>query len=150
MTSLEMNAEEREAFLAETRVCVLSVARDSACPPHASPVWYGYEPGGDVTFFTSTQGRTSRKSVLVEQAGKVAMTVQTEAFPYKFVTVEGTVIGVDRPPAAEQMLAIVRRYLPEEQAQAMVHGELDHPAGELVLFTIRPDRWLSADFSGEG
>lgn len=112
------------------------------------PIWYGYEPGGNVTFFTGTMGRKARKTALIEQAGTLSLTVQQETFPYKYVTVEGTAVQVDRPPSADQMLAIVRRYLPEEQAQGMVRGELDHPTGELVLFTIRPDRWLSADFSG--
>jgi len=28
-------------------------------------------------------------------------------------------------------------------------AELEHPGAELVLFTIRPDRWLAADFSDE-
>jgi len=30
--------------------------------------------------------------------------VQREEFPYKYVTVEGTVVGSDQPPSAEQML----------------------------------------------
>jgi uncharacterized protein len=74
--------------------------------------------------------------------------VQREEFPYKYVTVEGTVVLTDQPPSAEQMLAIVRRYLPEEQAQAMVTGELEHPDRQLILYTVRPDRWLTVDFSG--
>ena len=76
--------------------------------------------------------------------------MQREVFPYKYVTVEGTVVQADRPPSAEQMLAIARRYLPEEAAQAFVTAELEHPGPELVLFTIRPDRWLTADFSDAG
>ena len=46
----------------------------------------------------------------------------------------------DRPPSTEQMLAVARRYLPEEAAQAFVQAELEHPESELALFTIRPDR----------
>ncbi len=73
--------------------------------------------------------------------------MQREEFPYKYVTVEGTVIRADQPPTADQMLAIVRRYLPEEQAQGFVAAELANPSGTLVLYTVRPDRWLVADFS---
>jgi hypothetical protein len=65
----------------------------------------------------------------------------------KYVTVEGTIVQIDRPPAAEQALAIVRRYLPEEQARGFVAAELDHPSGQFVLFSVRPDRWHSLDFS---
>jgi hypothetical protein len=38
-----------------------------------------------------------------------------------------------------QALAIVRRYLPEAQAQGFVAAELDHPTGEFVLYSVRPD-----------
>ncbi len=65
------------------------------------------------------------------------------------MTVEGTVIQIDRPPSAEQMFAVVRRYLPEEAAQGFVKAKLELPGSELVLFTIRPDRWLTADFTDE-
>ena len=47
------------------------------------------------------------------------------------------------------MLAIARRYLPEEAAQTFVRAELERPGTELVLFTIRPDRWLTADFTDD-
>ena len=47
------------------------------------------------------------------------------------------------------MLAVARRYLPEEAARGFVGGELGRPSSELVLFTIRPDRWLPADFTNE-
>ena len=141
-----MTENERETFLAAHHVAVLSVAQGDGRPPHAAPVWYHYQPGGDATFFTGTQGRAARKTNLIERAGAVSLTVQQEEFPYRFVTVEGTVVRADRPPAAEQVLAIVRRYLPEEQAQGFVAAELAHPSSTFVLYTVRPDRWLSADF----
>jgi hypothetical protein len=102
-----MTEKERQEFLAEPRIGVLSVARGEDRPPHTTPVWYAYEPGGDLTFFTGTQGRNSRKAELVRKAGVLSLTVQREEFPYKYVTVEGSVIGLDSSPSAEQMLAIV-------------------------------------------
>jgi PPOX class probable F420-dependent enzyme len=144
-----MTEQERQEFLAGPHVAVLSIARDGGRAPHATPVWYAYEPGGDVTFFTGTQGRRSRKAELIGKAGAVSMTVQQEEFPYRYVTVEGTVVSEDRPPSAEQALAVARRYLPEEQAQGFVEAELGHPAPEFVLFTVRPDRWLTFDFAAE-
>jgi len=142
-----MTERERQEFLAGPHVAVLSVARDGA--PHATPVWYAYEPGGDVTFFTGTQGRRSRKAELIGKAGAVSLTVQQEEFPYRYVTVEGTVVGEERPPSAERALAIAGRYMPEEQAQGFVGAELANPTNEFVLFRIRPDRWLSFDFAAE-
>lgn len=145
----QMTEQERQDFLAEPRVGVLSVASDSDRPPLTVPLWYGYKPGGNVSFFTGTQGRKARKSGLIEKAGVLSLSVQQEEFPYRYVTVEGTVVGIDRPPSAEQMLAVARRYLPEEAARGFVQAELERPESELVLFTIRPDRWLTADFTEE-
>ncbi len=145
----QMTEQERQEFLAEPHVGVLSVASDSDRPPLIVPVWYGYQPGGNVTFFTGTQGRRARKTGLIERAGVLSLSVQREEFPYRYVTIEGTIIGIDRPPSAEQMLAVARRYLPEEVAQEFVTAELEHPSSELVLFTVRPDRWLTADFADE-
>ena len=142
-------APEREAFLAEPHIAVLSVASASARPPLTLPIWYHYQPGGNVTFFTGTQGRPARKTRLIQQAGVVSLCVQRPTFPYKYVTVEGTVVHADQPPMAAQMLAIVRRYLPETMAAAFVSAELARPSPTLVLFTIRPDRWLSFDFSDD-
>ena len=144
-----MTEQERQEFLAGPHVAVLSIAREGGRTPHATPVWYAYEPGGDVTFFTGTQGRRSRKAELIGKAGAVSLTVQQEEFPYRYVTVEGTVVSEDRPPAAEQVLAVARRYMPEEHAQGFAEAEFAHPSGEFVLFTIRPDRWLSFDFGDE-
>src|SRR5215208_68550 len=145
----QMTEQERQEFLAEPHVAVLSVARGDDRPPHTTPVWYGYVPGGNITFFTGTQGRRSRKAEHIEKAGVLSLTVQREEFPYRYVTVEGTVVGADRPPSAEQMLAVARRYLAEEAARGFVEAELEHPGSELVLFTIRPDRWLTFDFTNE-
>ena len=144
-----LTEQERQAFLAEPHVGVLSVASDDDRPPLTVPVWYGYRPGSNISFFTGTQGRKARKTGLIRKAGVLSLSVQREEFPYKYVTVEGTVVQVDRPPSAEQMLAIARRYLPEEAARAFVTAELGHPGTELVLFTVRPDRWLTADFTDD-
>ena len=144
-----MTEGERQEFLAGQRVGVVSVARGDGRPPHSTPVWYAYEPGGNISFFTGTQGRRSRKAELVREAGVLSFLVQREEFPYGYVTVEGTVVGEDRPPTEGQVLAVVRRYLPEEQARWFADSELRRPSSEFVLFTVRPDRWLSFDFSDE-
>jgi nitroimidazol reductase NimA-like FMN-containing flavoprotein (pyridoxamine 5'-phosphate oxidase superfamily) len=104
-----MTEQERQEFVAGPHVAVLSVASDGSRPPHATPVWYAYERGGDVTFFTGTQGRRSRKAELIGRAGSASLTVQREDFPYAYVTVEGTVVGEERPPSAERALAIAGR-----------------------------------------
>jgi len=47
------------------------------------------------------------------------------------------------------VFAVARRYLPEDHARGFVEAELGHPSGEFVLFTVRPDRWLTFDFSDD-
>ena len=71
------------------------------------------QPAGDITFFTGTQGRKSRKAELIQATGVLSLSVQREEFPYRYVTVEDTLVGSDQPPTANQMLAIAGRYLPE-------------------------------------
>jgi len=85
MSSLSMSRTQREAFLAGTHVAILSVA-DGARGPFTVPVWYRYEPGGEICFVT---GGTSRKLPLIKKAGRVTFCVQTETAPYEYVTVEG-------------------------------------------------------------
>lgn len=53
--SLTMTKEEREAFLADVHVAVISVAEHGR-GPLVVPMWYSYEPGGQVRIIT---GRTS-------------------------------------------------------------------------------------------
>ena len=142
-----MTDEERDQFLTDYHVATLSVASDSDRPPLTVPIWYGYLPGGNLTFFTGSEGRKARKSRLIEKAGVVSLSVQHERPPYKYVTVEGTVVQSDRSPSAAQLRAIVRRYLPEEMAQGFIAAELGRADSELVLYSVRPDRWLTFDFS---
>ena len=107
-----LSREEREAFLALPHIAVLSVANDEGRPPLCMPVWYGYQPGGEITVFSGSQGGRPRKTRLIRQAGVVSLCVQHPQPPYKYVTVEGAVVRYDQPPGAEQMLAIVSRSSP--------------------------------------
>ena len=49
MSELTMTKSQRMSFLAELHVGVLTIERDRSAPV-AVPVWYSYEPGGDVVF----------------------------------------------------------------------------------------------------
>jgi hypothetical protein len=142
-----MTKQEREAFLAEPHIGVLSVGSGDKTPPLSTPVWYHYEPGGNITFFTGTTGTKPKKVELLEQSGVLTFCVQKESFPYKYATVEGSVAKTDRPPAPDQVLAIVRRYLAEDQAQGFINMVFSKPNSELVLLTVRPDRWHTSDYT---
>jgi uncharacterized protein len=47
------------------------------------------------------------------------------------------------------MLAIAGRYVPKGAAQGFVEAELAQSGTGPVLFTVRPDRWLTFDFAEE-
>jgi PPOX class probable F420-dependent enzyme len=131
---------ERQEFLAALHVGVLSVAADGR-PPASVPIWYDYTPGGNIRLST---GASSRKARLIERAGAVSLVVQHEEPPYQYVVVEGTVIDTAKPAPLDVRAAIAIRYLGEEGGREFVRSLEGH---ETVLFTIRPDRWLTADFS---
>ncbi|MCV7089196.1 pyridoxamine 5'-phosphate oxidase family protein [Mycobacterium interjectum] len=133
---------ECQEFLAATHVAVLSVAADGR-PPASVPIWYDYTPGGNIRIMT---GASTRKARLIERAGAVTLVVQREEPPYQYVVVEGTVVDTTTPAPADVQESIAIRYLGEEGGRAFVSSM----AGvEEVLFTIRPDKWLSADFTGD-
>ena len=65
--SLTMTKEEREAFLADVHVAVISVAEDGH-GPLVVPIWYSYQPGGEVRIIT---GRMSRKGQTAGARGPI-------------------------------------------------------------------------------
>ena len=134
---------ERQEFLADKHVAVLSVAATEGRPPASVPIWYDYTPGGNVRIMT---GASSRKARLITQTGAVTLVVQREEPPYQYVVVEGTVVETTNPAPADLQESIAIRYLGEEGGRAFVQSM---EGVEEVLFTIRPDRWLSADFTGD-
>jgi uncharacterized protein len=132
---------QRQEFLAAKHVGVLSVAAADSRPPASVPIWYDYTPGGNIRINT---GASSRKAKLIERAGAVTLTVQHEEPPYQYVVVEGSVVDTTAPSPVEVREAIAIRYLGEEGGREFVRsmGDIDS-----VLFSIRPDRWLTADYS---
>ncbi len=139
----KMTVDERQAFLAETRVGVICVAEEGR-GPLAVPVWYNYQPGGDICIWT---GANSRKSQLLRKVKRISFCVQDPTPPaYKYVSVEGT-FSI-RPVDIEQDIKpmAIRYYGP-------THGEAyyqDVRKGNNwkndILICIHPERWYSADF----
>ncbi|GBG36717.1 pyridoxamine 5'-phosphate oxidase family protein [Mycobacterium montefiorense] len=134
---------ERQDFLEAKHVGVLSVAADDGRPPASVPIWYDYAPGGNIRVNT---GARSRKAKLIERAGVVTLVVQREEPPYQYVVVEGTVVETTNPTPLDVREAIAIRYLGEEGGREFVRSIENQDS---VLFTVRPDRWITADFSDE-
>lgn len=138
-----MTESERLAFLTDLHVGVLAIPADDGRPPASTPVWYDVTADGLIRINT---GASSRKARLIEQAGKVTLVVQREQPPYQYVSVEGTVVDTATPAPRDAREDIAIRYLGEDGGRAFVDGMGE---GNSVLFTVRPDRWITADFSGD-
>ncbi|WP_020497410.1 pyridoxamine 5'-phosphate oxidase family protein [Sciscionella marina] len=134
---------EREEFLAGDHIAVVSVAADDGRPPMAFPIWYEYTSGGD---FLINTGAATRKARLIEQSGAVTLTIQRGTLPYQYVIVEGTVTEAVTPSPFEAREGIAVRYLGPESGRAFAENA---DGDQAVLFTIRPDRWSTKDYSGE-
>ena len=137
MSSTAMTTEEKQTFLAQPHVGVLSIPRPDA-GPLTVPVWYDYRPGGELWFLT---GRDSRKGRLLSEGGRVSLCAQTETAPYQYVSVEGPVTAI--APATDELLPMAVRYLGDSQGRAYAEhsGEDDS-----VVVRIRPERWLAVDY----
>ncbi|WP_183467022.1 pyridoxamine 5'-phosphate oxidase family protein [Mycolicibacterium iranicum] len=134
-----MTSDERERYLSEVHVGVVAVERPGRAPL-AVPIWYGYEPGGEVLLWTESD---SVKHRLIRDAGRFAITVQDEQPPYRYVTAEGDVTAID-PARDEEVRAIAVRYLGEQEGGQFTDQNLTSTS---VIIRMRPQRWLSTDYS---
>ena len=134
-----MTSDEREQYLADLHVGVIAVGRPGRAPL-AVPIWYGYEPGGDVLLWTQAD---SVKHRLIRDAGRFTITVQDERPPYRYVTAEGDVTAIEPAEDAEARATAVR-YLGEQEGGQFADQNLNASS---VVIRMRPQRWLSTDYS---
>lgn len=136
-----MSEAERQAFLADVHVGIISIAEKGRAPL-AVPVWYAYEPGGDVQVLMQSD---SRKMVAIDAAGRFSLCVQTETAPYKYVTVEGPVSAVRPYNVETDLLAMATRYLGAEQGKA--YADTADGGDRGVMVSMTPEHWLSTDYA---
>jgi hypothetical protein len=142
--SLAMTRAEREKFLADVHVGVLSISEPGR-GPLAVPIWYGYEPGGEIWIVTD---RDSRKGRLLAHATRASLCAQSEAPPYKYVSVEGPIISIAPADPERDVRVLARRYLGRELGDQYVAATAAEPGEDAsVRVALRPERWLSVDYS---
>ncbi|HEX2321435.1 MAG TPA: pyridoxamine 5'-phosphate oxidase family protein [Streptosporangiaceae bacterium] len=143
--SYAMSRAEREQFLAQPHVGVLSVLEDGA--PLTIPIWYGYLAGGPVSVIT---GRDSRKARAVQTAGWLSLCAQDEAWPYKYVTASGPASVVGPAGHADQR-AMAARYLGDQGAdEYMAWVTASGEADEQIVIEMTPQTWLTVDYGKPG
>jgi len=114
--SLAMTKQERERFLADLHVGIISISEEGR-GPLTVPIWYSYTPGGEVRAVT---GATSRKAQLLRKAHRLQP------------------MCTDRRPLA-------RRYLGDRVGDRYIERTRGEPA-ENLLVRMRPERWLTVDY----
>ena len=137
--SLYMTKAERETFLAEVHIGVLSISNGDHGPLSA-PIWYLYEAGGDLRV---SFGPNSRKAKLISEGTRVSLVAQTETAPYKYVSVEGAVLSVGPPPSEDFTLELATRYLGEDGGRQYASGG----NGDSIVVTVRIEHWMTTDYS---
>jgi len=142
--SLKMSKPEREAFLADVHVGVISIAEPGRGPLSA-PIWYGYQPGGELWIVTE---RDSRKGRLLQRAGRFSLCAQSEQPPYKYVSVEGPVTAIVPSDVERDERPLARRYLGRELGDRYLEetgGSQARAAN--IRVALRPERWLTTDYA---
>lgn len=139
---LAMTRHERETFLADLHVGVISIER-AGLAPLAVPIWYDYDPAIGVWVIT---GKHSEKGRALAAAGRFALCAQSEAPPvYRYVSVEGPVASVRSAELERDRRPMARRYFGRELGDQYVAsgGEGE----ENLVFTMRPARWRTVDYA---
>ena len=136
MSELSMSRTERDTFLAELHVGVLSVERSDG-PPLVSPIWYRYVPGGIVEFNTESGAEKVR---LMEACGRASLCVQREE-SHPLTSRWRERCRSDRPPTTCSV-EIATRYLGPDAARAYLEVSQDD-----LNVVLSPQRWRTVDFA---
>lgn len=142
--SFAMTKREREAFLAGVHVGVMAIA-EKGRGPLAVPVWYQYRPGGELRI---TTGKETRKAKLLAKVERFTLCVQTETPPYKYVTVEGPIVGTETTDLERDIRPLSRRYLGREAGDRYTESIRESiEKGNSMVVRMRPERWYTVDYS---
>ena len=136
-----MTKQERESFLADLHVGIISVAEDGR-GPLTVPIWCSYEPGGEVRVVT---GGTSRKAQLLRTARRFSLCAQTETPPYKYVSVEGPIVAIEPANLERDRRPLAHRYFGVRAGDQYIERTRAETV-ENVLVRMRPERWLTVDY----
>lgn len=140
---MALSIREREQFLAEPHVGALSVVERPDRAPLTVPIWYDYEPGGELWVSTAPD---SRKARAIRAAGRFSLMVQRTEPTVRYVSVEGPVTTT-APGSRDRSWQMAARYLPPDSVAGYVEYE-QTTLGEHLAIHMRPAHWLSADLGG--
>ena len=137
---VSLSVHDREAFLAEPHIAALSVSAGQGRGPLTVPIWYQYTPGGEAWVLTEAG---SRKTRLIETAGRFTLMVERLMPTIRYVSVEGPVTRIV-PETDELLQEITERYLPPDKVPAYIEFAKTELGAQVAIY-LRPERWLTSD-----
>jgi hypothetical protein len=143
MSNTNMTKGEREAFLAMPWIAVVSIS-EAGRGPLTVPVWYAYEPGGDVHIWT---GKDTYKGRLLKSVARISVCVQDPKPPYRYASVEGPV-SITAVDFEQDVRPMAYRYFGKvrgDQYLASIGGSAGVTSD--ILVSVHPERWLTVDYS---
>lgn len=142
--SLAMTRAERETFLADRHVGIISIEQTGGAPITV-PIWYDYAP--EIGLWVLTEAE-SLKGRALAAAGRFSLCAQTEEPPsYRYVSVSGPVVSVREADTEADSRPMAHRYFGPEL------GDLYTDSGEAEnskVFTMQPERWRTVDYGKLG
>jgi nitroimidazol reductase NimA-like FMN-containing flavoprotein (pyridoxamine 5'-phosphate oxidase superfamily) len=141
-----MTKAEREEFLAGLHVGIISISEPGR-GPLTVPIWYDYEPGGELWVLTEAD---SRKGRLLKEGDRISLCAQTEQPPYKYVTVEGPITSITSSDVERDARPMAHRYLGPDLGDRYIEatGGTEGRSSS-VLVKMRPEHWLTVDYAKE-
>ena len=131
-----MTDDEREAFLREANVAVLSTV-DSRGRPHAAPVWYLYDDG----VFRISTGVGSQKHKNIEANPNISLVIDQRVLPYYAVMIQGTA-EIGPGFSEEDGLTLAVRYLGEDLGKRYAQTQTTEAS---ISLTIKPRKVIVYD-----
>ncbi|MFT5693575.1 MAG: general stress protein 26 [Oceanicoccus sp.] len=139
--SMNMSKPEREAYLKDLHVGVISIEQANGAPLSA-PIWYDYDPAIGLWILTEPN---SKKGKALAAAQRFTLVAQDEAAPlYKYVSVSGPVVEVRVADAEKDTKPMAYRYFDRATADMYLKGSAD---GTSNYYLMRPEQWLTLDYS---
>jgi PPOX class probable F420-dependent enzyme len=103
--------------------------------PQSTPLWIDADDDGHVLVNTAA-GRVKDRNI--RRDPRVAVSVFAQDDPYRWLSINGTVVAIEEgPEALAHIGALARRY--DDRDWVPVEGQVR------VIFTIRPDRVVRSD-----
>lgn len=138
-----LSPDARQKFLAEPHVAVVSIPRGADRAPLCAPVWYGYEPGGELWWITP---KPSRKGKLLRLGLPLSFTVMAGRGNGMYVSVQGPIVALEEPTTPAHQRPLAQRYL-GEAAGAQYAEQMTPYNADSYLIRVRPSSWLTGNLT---